>query len=88
MIRRISWMLLVTGIAALGYSAYVVVSAYAYQARAQRLFEEARVRAPATMVGDVLIPVSRPTYAEGDAIGHQTHRDFPAQVRPNLPPAS
>ena len=70
MIRPIAWALFAIGIAALGYSAYVVIDAAAYQTNAQQLFEDARRRAPAPPPADmVLLPVSRPSYDEGDTIG-------------------
>jgi sortase A len=62
-VRLVARVLLTAGLCALGYAAYVVIHAYAYQAIAQRRFAAARPDASAApavvdgrVIGEILIP--------------------------------
>jgi len=62
--RLAAWVLLATGLIALGYAAYVVADAHAYQATERKRFEQARNNA-------VVVPHSNTVTAlpEGEVIG-------------------
>ena len=62
--RLATWVLLATGLIALGYAAYVVADAHAYQATERKRLEQARINAP-------VVPPSNTVTAlpEGEVIG-------------------
>jgi sortase A len=93
--RRVARVLLAAGLLALGYAAYIVVDAKAYQAIEQRRFERARedaAVAPALVVGGAIGEIQIPRLglaaivAQGDssailqrAVGHLADTALPGE---------